>query len=577
VIISFVCDHDARAQEIKLTYEPKKGDSAVYDLQVHAKATDEDGLILVTHANSTLEAKVAGVKRDPAVPVDQDNISGATVDVVQKNGSVKFVSGENEKTVDFGDRSVSIRSTKAGQIVTVMGGGAGKVITDSIMEICRKLGATAAPTRGDKWQVPVTLSIMGENVSGEVAYALGDVAEIGGEQCIVVTSTGSISHKFRSKERLVDKMEMTWQAKACYAYANGTFAQVVVNAKAVGALRDGTRAQVVDLNLQMIPRKEGAALPAAGAKRALAGAIGGGHFPVLMVLAAAGLLALGATVRRIRRPIMRKALVCGLSAVIVIYGTPLDRAEAASPAALIAFSGAAMQALHDVAGMAVAGVGGVAMTGTAASVLSTPYGTIPPWAGMPVSDATDDLEGGFLQAAEGDQEPVGAIEPTAGGGLFSTTNMLIGGAVIAASAGVGIAAAGSGGGGGGTACPTIPALVDFSAPPNPIPGQFDIVLVVRPRAIDGAADDPPDAVNVYLNGGQIAALVIDNPAGDQVAFDLDPGDNVVTLEYAAGGHNDCVIVRAIFSYLGGSVDNPNVWIGPGGNTSCTITLQQPPP
>ena len=80
VIISFVCDHDARAEEIKLTYEPKKGDSAVYDLQVHAKATDESGLNLVTHATSTLEVKVAGIKHDPRVPVDQENISGSIVD-----------------------------------------------------------------------------------------------------------------------------------------------------------------------------------------------------------------------------------------------------------------------------------------------------------------------------------------------------------------------------------------------------------------------------------------------------------------------------------------------------------------
>jgi hypothetical protein len=102
---------------------------------------------------------------------------------------------------------------------------------------------------------------------------------------------------------------------------------------------------------------------------------------------------------------------------------------------------------------------------------------------------------------------------------------------------------------------------------------------VRPRAVDGAADDPPDAVNVYLKGILIGQLVVDTPAGDEVEFDLEFGDSVVTLEYAAGGHNDCVIVRAIFSYWEENVykqaDNANVWIAPGASTSSTITL--PPP
>ena len=127
---------------------------------------------------------------------------------------------------------------------------------------------------------------------------------------------------------------------------------------------------------------------------------------------------------------------------------------------------------------------------------------------------------------------------------------------------------------GGGLCPTTPALQDFSAPENPIPGEPDILLTVRPPAMDSAPDTPPDEVNVYLNGNLIGHLVIDTAAGSEVGFDLEPGDNVVTLEYSAGGGNDCAIVRAIFEYMGGNVVNLDVWIAPGGSTSCTITLQE---
>ena len=126
--------------------------------------------------------------------------------------------------------------------------------------------------------------------------------------------------------------------------------------------------------------------------------------------------------------------------------------------------------------------------------------------------------------------------------------------------------------GGGPVCPTTPALQDFTAPENPF-GSEDVVLTVQPRAMEGP-DVSPDEVNVYLNGNLIGHLVIDTAAGDEVGFDLGPSDNVVTLEYAAGGYNNCAIFRAAFSYLGGSVANPSVWIGPGGSTSCTITAQQ---
>jgi len=572
VILSCAGGPSAYAQEIKLDYEPKKGDSAAYDLQVHAKVTDENGLTLVTHATSVVKVEVSNVKRDPDIPVDQDNITGANIDISQKAGSVKFVSGDNEKTVDFEDRSVEITSFKSGGMVKVMGGETGQAITDSIMRICTEVGAGDSLTAGNEWKQPVALSMMGETVSGEVTYKFVDVAEVGGRQCIIVESTGGISHKFKS-ECPVKKLDMTWQGKVCYAYADGTFAQVVVEAKATGVLRDGTQAQVADFNLQMTPHEEGAALPATGAKGALAGPAGG--FPALTIfLAAAILLAFGAAAGKINRPLIRKALVCGLSAVVVISGSPMSRAQAASPPGLIAFSGMAMQALHDVAGLTVAGGAGVGMSGTPAGILSTPYGTVVPWAGMPVSDATDDLEGGFLQTTEGDLEPVGGVEPTAGAGPFSTRNVLIGGGVLLASAGAGIAAADTGGGGGGGAwCPTTPALIDFEAPPNPFPPK-DISLQVYPRVFEGP-DVPPDEVDVYLNGEPLGRIVMDNTAGGEVTFDLSPGGDLVTIQYVSGGSNDCAIFKATFRYLGGAVHNPDVWLAPGTSTSCTITLQQP--
>jgi len=554
VIVCFVLSYDADAQQINLTYSPKKGDSVVYDVQLHANAGDEAGLALVTHATSTLAVKVSDVKRDPDRPADETFPTGAAVDISQKNASVKFVSGKSEKTIPIKDDAVTISAVTEGKAAKVFGSPIDGSLAGSIIGVCTELGATERPKRGDKWEVPITLKLRNEAVPCRITYELGDAGEVGGEQCVIVSSAGSISHNFK-KNGPVKNIDMTWTGKAYYAHARGQFALVVVEATAKGVLADGTRIRITDFNLQMTPRKAKAALPGSSDKMSLAGPLIGANTraPMMMLIGAVILLGAIAAASRIRPRVVRCALMCLLSAAIVAYGIPLGTAEAASPDALIAFSQMATGALYDIGGLSVAGGAGVAMTGTPSTVLTTPYCAILPWAGAAVRNAGNRLGGDFVEVTEGaldeDDKPVGAVVEPTSGGLFSAGNLLIGGGILAASAGAGIAAYNAGGGGGGGG--------DSTTQFAPIQGvDADWMSAhLRPRdtqagEIEGP-DVPPDIIDADMDGAGVT-FTLNTTAGSSASWLLlrPPDTNTFTLACPVdgGGHNKVALFRLELSF-----------------------------
>ncbi len=244
----------ALAQRVVLDYEPKKGDLTVYDLQVHANARDEAGLTLVTHITSTVEIKVADIKRDPAIPIGQDNVVEAVIEISQKDGSVKFISDKEAKTVPLQDTSTRIVADKNGRVKSATKTFE-KTILDSIAAVCAELSTTKEPTVGSKWTVPVKVNLMGEAADCTVTYILTGERNVLGVPCILISSTGKLSHAFK-KGKAVKKIDMTWDGKAYYAYEKGRFEHVVVQAGAHGILTDGTKATVSEFTFLMTPRKK---------------------------------------------------------------------------------------------------------------------------------------------------------------------------------------------------------------------------------------------------------------------------------------------------------------------------------
>ncbi|NQT18645.1 MAG: hypothetical protein HQ592_02990 [Planctomycetes bacterium] len=540
----------AQPKKINLTYEPQKGQSAVYDFQVHANARDKAGFSFVTHATSTLEIKVADVMHDPLAPVGENRVTGAVIEIFRKDGTVKFVSGDVEETLLVDDQAVKITTDKNGMMVKMEGGDIERSLTDTIAALCATLGADKEMRPGKTWTVPATLNFLGEKVRCDVVYKLEGPGDVDGDHCLIVSSACSLLHKFKAGGP-VKSIEMAWNGTAGYVYDEGRFASIIVLGSASGELKDGTQAEMADFRLQMTHRKNAAAPPGAGIKGAGGGILGGGGpSPVPMILAAAALLGLVVVFRTARRPAIRKALVCILAAALAIYGMPFSSAGAASPGALIAFSNMVTQALLDAGGLTGAGGAGVFMSGTPTAVLSIPCAALPTWAGAGIQDVVAGLDAGFLQvspdALASTTAGVGVAE-TAGGGLFTSTNMLVGGGIIAAGAGAGIAAAG---GGGEAGCSTSTLTSETTDQ------QWVLFYLANPGPPDGEA---ADTIAIYVNNNLLTTHALNTTLLGYPA-QLQVDDNDIRLECTDGGINTWAIVVFNIHKADSSFIVPNVTI-----------------
>ena len=111
----------------------------------------------------------------------------------------------------------------------------------------------------------------------------------------------------------------------------------------------------------------------------------------------------------------------------------------------------------------------------------------------------------------------------------------------------------------------------FTISPEPITtADAQVVIYINSR---GASDDPPDVVNLKLNGTTVLANVVLNKWHWSAILDLKPDDvNNVEVEYVFGGSNNCVSADVVLGFfpsgeqqlgslrLGPPVGNKATWI-----------------
>ena len=577
---AFAIRTHAFGQQITLDYEPKKGNSATYDVIVHSEAADTAGFSLVTDMTSTVTLKITDVTRDKSIPVGKNNIVAATTELTQKNGSVKVVSGETEKTFPLQDVTLQLTSDAKGMVKEAPAG-MDQAILDMVAAVYSQVGTAPTVVHGQTWKMNLQIPCGVDSVPAEVTWSVADhVGSVAGQTCVLITSEGKASREF--KEGPMKKVSIEWTGEAAYAFKSGKFARIAVSGTSNGDLEDDSAAQG-KFSFEMVLAKKQASLPSH--RGILAGltlpAGGGPRFP-MMLLAGLGVALLGALAATARRRTLRRAFACAMVLLLAVYGMPVNTAQAATPGAILAFANLMNQTIMSTAGWTAAGGAGICMNGAPAASLGVPYSSAPPWAGANLLGVTAGLTPDFVQpaVAEVPAEPEAeeAAMPVAGAektsaGLFTGTNMLIGGGVLLAGGGAAVAAGGGGGGGGGAVAPAPPygtAFTNFSTT------EATLMILVAPG---GLGDTPADVVSVRFNGTPLLTNYTLSLGSDTFLgpLALNMGANQFVVEAVSGGSNGFADVNTAFVKADlGDLTPPqqqDVSVPVGNSATCTITRE----
>ena len=560
----------AFAQQIKLNYEPKKGDAAVYDVIVHSEVKDAAGFSLVTDMTSTLQVNILDVKRDLNVKVGQNNIVSVTTEITQKNGSVKVVSGKNEKTMAVEDKTLQVVSDRKGAVKDAPAG-LDQAVLDLIANVYRQVGSASKLSGGQEWKLKVLLPCGQDKIPAEVTWRLIGHRMVEGQDCIIVSSAGKIVHQFKGPagQTPIRKATMEWTGEAAYAYQVGEFASITLTGRSSGELEDKTAVEGAFSYSLGVPKKKADAPAETGAAAGLVlPSMPSPMGPAMLACLLAAGLALA--VAKMRRRTLSKVLASAVVLALITYGMPVNTAEAATPGALLAFANFTNQVVANGAGLAGAGAAGVCMGEPArASALGVTYSSAPAWSASNLQGAAAGLTPEFIEAApavagQPGAAAVGGAEK-ASAGLFTATNMLIGGGVLLAAGG-GIVAANAGGGSGGSRdCGAPVLLTDVTTDQN-------ITIT-----INGALFDGTDAVTVTYNGSVVAS----RPIGTGIVFSatVEPGKNCLDIRADSEGTDpDDGVVELLVVFervtLGDQLQILDSWnlggIPTGTSAKCTI-------